>query len=401
VCEGQSGTLTAVPSVQGGVYSWTPDNGTTSETYTITPASSTTVSVIYSLNDCPSPVETAQVTLVNTPSVTVSDITICQNEIGTLSAIPSSPGGTYLWSTTETSASINVNPQETTSYSVMYFLNGCPSPQANATVFVEPIPVISFDVDYTEGCVPLTVNFTNTTPNTQNCTWNLGNGGQFYECDNFNYTYLNPGCFNVSLTTDSPNGCSNTLTINDLICAYGLPNADFSVASNYIAANEPTVIIDNNSTGAIDYIWNYGDNTYDTSVYNPQSHTYSGLLQSQYYIVLTAISAQGCIDTTYQLIELNEDVTIYVPNSFTPDDDDLNEIWKPIISSGVDPDSYELNIFNRWGESFFKTNNYDQGWDGTFQGNKVQVGTYSYQIIYSKTGQTKKNNIVGHINLIR
>jgi gliding motility-associated-like protein len=401
VCDGQSGTLTAIPSVPGGVYSWNPDNGTTGDTYTFTPTANTIVSVIYSLNSCPSPVETAQVTFVPTPSVSVSDITICQNEIGTLTAIPSSPGGTYLWSTTETSPSINVNPQVTTPYSVIYFLNGCPSPQANAIVNVEPIPNVTFDVDFTEGCSPLTVNFTNTTSNTTNCMWNLGNGATFNECDELSYTFQNSGYFDISLTTDSPNGCSNTLSLNDFISVFATPNAEFSVSSNFIDVSEPTVVVNNSSTGAFDYIWDFGDNTIINSEYNPEPHTYEGLLENQYYIVLTAISENGCIDTTFQLIELTEDVTIYVPNSFTPDKDDLNDSWKPIISSGVDPNSYELNIFNRWGELFFKTNNYDQGWDGTFKGNEVQVGTYSYQIIYSKSGQTKKNIIVGHVNLIR
>jgi gliding motility-associated-like protein len=231
--------------------------------------------------------------------------------------------------------------------------------------------------------------------------WNLGNGATFNECDELSYTFQNAGYFDISLTTDSPNGCSNTLSLNDFISVFATPNAEFSVSSNFIDVSEPTVVVNNSSTGAFDYIWDFGDNSIINSEYNPEPHTYEGLLENQYYIVLTAISENGCIDTTFQLIELTEDVTIYVPNSFTPDKDDLNDSWKPIISSGVDPNSYELNIFNRWGELFFKTNNYDQGWDGTFKGNEVQVGTYSYQIIYSKSGQTKKNIIVGHVNLIR
>jgi gliding motility-associated-like protein len=401
VCEGQSGTLTAVPSTPGGTFSWTPSIGSNGNSYSFSPDASTSVSVIYSLNGCPSPIETALVTLVNTPSVTVSDITICQNETGTLTAIPSSPGGTFLWSTTDQSVSINVNPQETTTYSVMYILFGCPSPLTTANVYVEPIPVITFDVDIIEGCSPLTINFTNTTLNANNCFWNLGNGAIFNECDELSYTFQNEGVFDVSLTTDSPNGCSNTLTLNDLINVFGSPNADFSVASNFIDVSDPTVSVFNNSIGAVDYIWNFGDNTILNSEFNPEPHTYEGLLENQYYVTLTAISENGCIDTSFQLIQLTEDVIIYAPNTFTPDDDDLNENWKPVITSGIERDSYELNIFNRWGELFFTTKDYDQGWDGTFRGNEVQNGTYSYQLIYSKTGQTKKNIILGHINLIR
>ena len=401
VCEGQTGTLNAIPSVPGGVFNWTPSNGSTGNTYDISPVTSTSVSVVYSLNDCPSLPDTAIVTLVNTPSVFVNDITVCQNEIGTLTAIPNVSGGTYLWSTNETTASINVNPQETTVYSVIYFLNGCPSPQANAVVNVEPIPVINFDVDFTEGCAPLTVTLTNETPNTTNCIWNIGDGATFNECDELNFTFQYPGVFDVALTTDSPNGCSNTLTLSDFITVYQSPIADFTVSSTIIDVTDPTVSINNNSTGAIDYIWNFGDNFYDSSIYNPEPHIYSGLLQSEYYIILTAISEHGCIDTTFQIIQLSNDVTIYIPNSFTPDDDELNDIWIPVITSGIEQNSYELNIYNRWGELFFSTNDYLQGWDGTFRGNQVQHGMYTYQITYSKSGQTKKNTLVGHINLIR
>jgi gliding motility-associated-like protein len=242
---------------------------------------------------------------------------------------------------------------------------------------------------------------TNTTPNTTNCLWNVGNGATFNECDELNFTFQNPGNYDVSLTTDSPNGCSNTLTLNDFITVFASPNADFTVSSNIIDVSEPTVTLNNNSTGAVDYIWNYGDNTSDTSVYNPEPHTYLGMLESQYYVTLTAISEHGCIDSTFQIITLSNEVTIYIPNSFTPDDDDLNDIWIPVITSGIDENSYELNIYNRWGELFFSTNDYLQGWDGTFRGNQVQHGMYTYQITYSKIGQTKKNTLVGHINLIR
>ncbi|MCF8443872.1 MAG: gliding motility-associated C-terminal domain-containing protein, partial [Crocinitomicaceae bacterium] len=401
VCEGQSGTLTAVPSVPGGVFIWAPSNGTSASTYTILPTTSTTVSIIYSLNDCPSPSATAQVTLVNTPSVTVENIGICQNQFGTLIANPSTPGGTYLWSTNETTQSISINPQSDSTYSVIYFLSGCPSPQAMATVTVDPIPVVTFDVDLTEGCLPLTVNLTNTTSNTTNCTWNIENNGIFNECGDFSYTFQNTGCFDIALTTNSLNGCSNTLILSDLICAFPSPIADFTLSSNELNVSDPIVTINNNSTGAVDYIWNYGDNTTDTSIYNPEPHLYGGYLDSMYTISLIAISENGCVDSMQQIITFNDEVTIYAPNSFTPDEDGLNEIWLPVISSGINPNAYQLRIFNRWGQEFFATNNILQGWDGTFLGDKVQDGTYSFQLTYMKSGQTKKNVIVGHINLIR
>ena len=400
VCEGQSGNLTAVPSVPGGVFSWTP-GGMGSATLSVTPDSSMNVSVVYILNGCPSISDTAFVTVINTPSVSIADTAICANQTATLTAIPSTQGGTFLWSTGGTTSSINVNPTSTSLYSVTYFDNGCASPTAFATVTVDPIPVVSFDVDITEGCLPLTVNLTNTTLNTTNCTWNIENNGVLNECGELSYTFQTAGCYDISLTTDSPNGCTNTLMLSDLICAYASPNADFSLSATELNVSDPIVTINNNSTGAVDYIWNYGDNTTDTSIYNPESHLFEGYLDSMYTISLIAISENGCVDSMNQIITFNDDVTIYAPNSFTPDEDGLNEIWLPVISSGINTNSYQLRIFNRWGQEFFATNNILQGWDGTYLGDKVQDGTYSFQLTYSKSGQTKKNVIVGHINLIR
>jgi PKD repeat protein len=289
VCEGQTGTLTAVPSASGGTFLWTPGN-IVGNIYTITPAATTSVSVIYTLNGCSSMPDSADVTVISIPSVSVAGISLCQNQTGTLTAIPSVPGGTYLWSTNETTTSINVNPQTTTDYSVIYSYAGCPSLPAFATVNVDLVPVISFDADILEGCSPLKVNFTNTSVNPLNCVWNLGNGTTFNECGSISYTYQQAGCYDISLITDSPNGCTDTLFMEDMICVQPTPLANFTVSTNILSDGNNTVYIDNNSEGAVDYIWNYGDNQIDSSLFSPESHTYEGILSWQYIITLTEIS---------------------------------------------------------------------------------------------------------------
>jgi gliding motility-associated-like protein len=400
VCEGQSGTLTAIPSSPGGVFIWTPSNGISGSSYTITPTASTSVSVIYSLNDCPSASVSASVTLVNTPTVSVNNIVVCQNQFGTLTANPSVPGGTYLWSTNETSQSISVNPQSDSTYSVIYFLSGCPSPQAIATATVESIPVVTFDVDFTEGCLPLTVNFTNTTPNTQDCSWNLGNGVTLNECDSLSFTYLNPGCFDISLTTNTPNGCSNTLTLNELICAYPTPVADFDLSTNELFEGNNIIYIQNNSSGGIQYIWNFGDETADT-LFNPESHTYFGGSQESYILSLIAISDQGCIDSVSQIIEVSDELEFYAPNTFIPNDDGLNDVWLPVFSSRINVENYELSIYNRWGELVFKTNDFMQGWNGIYNNKLVQLGVYSFKIEFRNSNDRINQIHTGHITLVR
>ena len=399
VCEGEMGTLTAIPSVPGGIFTWTP-GGVGGPTLEVNVLSSTQYSVVYTLNDCASPADNAIVSVVNNPSVIAPDVTICLGQSATLNATGSPLGGTYQWSTSESNSSILVDPSVNTDYTVTYYLNGCPSPTETVSVTVESIPAVTFDVDVTEGCLPLTVNFTNTTPNATNCTWLFSNGFSIDGCEPFSYTFQEAGCFDISLITSSQNGCSNTTTMNELICVEANPTADFSLSTNTIGEGNNTVQIENTSTGGVEYIWNYGDQTTDSLLFNPGSHTYTGNASS-YVISLVAISAYGCIDSTSQLITVSDEIVIYAPNTFIPDNDGLNDIWIPIISAGLVSDSYELDIYNRWGEKIFSTKDYLQGWDGTYLGNKVQDGIYSY-IIRLRDTKTKYNQIyTGHITLIR
>jgi gliding motility-associated-like protein len=399
VCEGEMGTLTANPSVPGGIFTWTP-GGVGGPTLEVNVLTSTQYSVVYTLNDCGSPADNAIVSVVSTPSVTVPDVTICLGQSATLNATSSPLGGTYQWSTSESNSSILVDPSVNTDYTVTYYLNGCPSQTETVSVTVESIPAVTFDVDYTEGCLPLTVNFTNTTSNSANCTWLFSNGFSIDGCEPISYTFQEAGCFDISLLTSSQNGCSNTTTMDELICAIQGPTADFSLTTNTIGEGNNTVQIQNTSTGGVEYIWNYGDQTTDSLLFNPGSHTYTGNASS-YVISLVAISAYGCIDSTSQLITVSDEIVIYAPNTFIPDNDGLNDIWIPIICAGLVLDSYELDIYNRWGEKIFSTKDYLQGWDGTYLGNKVQDGIYSY-IIRLRDKKTKYNQIyTGHITLIR
>ena len=74
----------------------------------------------------------------------------------------------------------------------------------------------------------------------------------------------------------------------------------------------------------------------------------------------------------------------YVPNTFTPDGDGYNQVFKPIFSTGYDPYNFQMLIFNRWGEIVFETYDVNIGWDGSYgdKGLDVQDGTYIYKISF-------------------
>ena len=77
------------------------------------------------------------------------------------------------------------------------------------------------------------------------------------------------------------------------------------------------------------------------------------------------------------IITIERAPIIGIPNSFTPNGDGLNDKF---IISGKFIESYEMQIFNRWGEALFQTTDLDNGWDGTSKGNKMITGNYTYWI---------------------
>lgn len=91
------------------------------------------------------------------------------------------------------------------------------------------------------------------------------------------------------------------------------------------------------------------------------------------------------------------DALIYVPNTFTPDDDELNCRFK-IISGNIS--EMQCLIFNRWGEIVCTLNSINESWDGTYKGKKCQDGTYTWKLIYSDF-QNQKKQLIGHVNLLR
>ena len=103
--------------------------------------------------------------------------------------------------------------------------------------------------------------------------------------------------------------------------------------------------------------------------------------------------------------EVVEDLIFYVPNTFTPDGDTYNQIFRPVFTSGYDPFDYQLLIFNRWGETIFESNDSNVGWDGTYglgdQVRYVQDGTYTWRIEFKLKRNDSRKIVNGHVNVIR
>lgn len=120
-----------------------------------------------------------------------------------------------------------------------------------------------------------------------------------------------------------------------------------------------------------------------------------------YEVTLAVTSIDGCVDTTSEQICIDPDVAIYVPNAFTPNVDNINEIFIPVCV-GIDPEKYEFWVFDRWGNQIFYSDDINKGWDGKVQGasDVCQIDTYVWKVkAIDVLGH--KHNLIGHVNLIR
>ncbi len=302
--------------------------------------------------------------------------------------------------TNQTRLSINVSPNVTSSYSAIYTLNACPSNSVNTSVTVNPIPVVSFEASILEGCSPLAVDLSNSSPNANLSTlteWTIDNNSTFVGDDVS--AVFNAGCHDVMLSM-TVNGCVGSATYNDFVCAESIPTATFSTSVSSFTESTESIVLNNLSTGATSYIWNMGDGSFYTTT--NVSHVYSETSIGQ-TIWLFAYSSLGCVDSASISIPYEDPVVFYIPNSFTPDGDEFNNSFAPIFTSGIDFYSFEMSIYNRWGELIYFSKDASEAWEGTYgnYGLDVQEGTYTYVISFKTPQKDDIQIITGHINLLR
>ncbi|HEY1040355.1 MAG TPA: proprotein convertase P-domain-containing protein, partial [Bacteroidia bacterium] len=150
ICSGASATLTAMPLIAGAVYTWTP-GGTTGQSITVSPTSTTVYSCSYTLGSCTSLPATGTVTVINASSVSVNSPSICVGNSATLTA--TSPATTYTWSpatglSATTGTSVTANPTITTVYTITETSSGC-NGTTTATVTVNNLPSVDAGINDT------------------------------------------------------------------------------------------------------------------------------------------------------------------------------------------------------------------------------------------------------------
>ena len=401
VCEGTTFNLSAT-NVTGGTYVWTLAGNTIGSTQNVTnlPATASgSYPITVTATDNFGHVCAGTTTLVINPLPSVSagtDQSVC---LGNSVTLVGSGASNYQWSGgVQNGAPFSPNINST--YTVTGTdVNGCVnSDDVSVTILYAQMPSITPSI--TLGCVPSTVVFTNNDPNAQNCQWTIGNGTSEVGCGSQTVTFNQVGCFDVTLTQTDIQGCDTTVTFNDVVCIESV-NADFYVNPGTIGPGNSLVNFYNVSDGAVDYQWDFGDG--ETSTVFEPVHNYSTSLQTGYSASLIVTSQAGCVDSTSMPIAYEEQLIFYVPNTFTPDADEHNQLFTPVFTSGFSPNDFEMTIYNRWGEVVFESSDHTKGWDGSYgiKGGVVQAGLYTWIIRYKPKNTDEKLVVNGFVNVLR
>jgi len=418
ICIGSSTQLIATPNggTPGYTYSWTavPADPSLTNMTIANPTVSPIITTVYTVNvddnnNCPAPAENIVVT-VNPPlalnMVPPGPIDICPGETATMNMNATGGDGNYTYSWDGGSNPVNppvsVSPSQNTTYN--FTVNdGCGTPPASQSVDVNLfiLPVINFTANIYSGCQPLRVTFTdNTQPQPANLLWNFGdpNSGTNNTSTGTTPThgYDDAGVFDVTLVVTTPDGCKDSLTIQDMITVYPLPVADFYPMPSSTDFFHPDIIFNNNSSGASLWLWNFGDN--NTSVLENPTHAYGDT--GTYTVWLYVETNYGCLDSISNLVEITPIFTFYVPSAFTPNSDGTNDTFFP-KGETIDPDNYIFRIFNRWGQQIFTSHLPGEKWDGT-----LPSGAKAVEDVYVWTAEMldlngEKHQFYGRITLYR
>ncbi|NNC82276.1 MAG: T9SS type B sorting domain-containing protein [Flavobacteriales bacterium] len=336
-----------------------------------------------------------------------TDVTLCENEgpVDLFERLDGAPitGGSWL----DPADVPFTNPFDPASdapgvykYIVDNDLNGNPCPVED-TAFVDVtvvlVPVATFDMDNNEACGQLNVQFSNTTiaPGFTTCFWEFGDGGTSTVCNPL-HNYTEPGCYDIVFATSNGVGCEARDTLFAAACVNEVPIADFELKENPILTTSAVAEFINNSVNAVTYEWIIPDvgnfNEEEPVVQFPAK-------EDTYFVCLEVMAANGCEDSYCSNVLVRDDVIIYVPTAFTPNQDNVNETFKPFLT--FVPERYELLIYDRWGGEVFRSEIPSLGWNGTATGSQYLApdGYYSYKIKAVKNAEVIER--VGRFVMLR
>lgn len=233
------------------------------------------------------------------------------------------------------------------------------------------------------GCVPGEIFFNNlSTPISEayDILWEFGDGGSDTLVSP-TYIYEEPGTYTVSVDIVSPLGCQTDTVFPGLITILPSPIAGFSYTPEQPSNLEPTVQIFDESEGAAQWLYNFGNGR--TAIEPEPTYTFPDT--GRYNVMQIVTHPSGCTDTLIQVIDIKPEIRYFLPNAFTPNHDGTNEVFRGtgVIDGAT---NFELSIWNRWGEMIFETDDPLEGWNGLKFNTGAPAPNGVYMVLVTFTG---------------
>lgn len=246
-------------------------------------------------------------------------------------------------------------------------------------------------------CDPATVAFSNGSSGElpMNYFWKFSNGNTSTAYEPVQ-VFSPPGVYGATLTALTQSICIDTsiASINNVTVNLS-PHAGFSFSPQVTSIFDPEITINNMASwDVVSWSYLFGDGS--GSLFPYEKHIYQEY--GNYLIKQTVTNAFGCSDTISQLVKILPEYRFWIPNAFTPDENLLNDYFMPIAIGVV---NYEFEIFDRWGEKLFRTNNPKQGWNGFYKGKECKQDTYVWRITFKNVVTEKDEVHYGHVSLLK
>ena len=278
-------------------------------------------------------------------------------------------------------------------------INDCQDTETQIIEYYPAPAIIIIEPSQFEGCVPMEVFFNNLSfpiDSTYDILWTFGDGATSTDISP-THIYEEPGVFDISLEITSPIGCFISDSWNNWIVARPSPVADFTFEPRELSSFNPYVEFTDLSVDAISWFWDFDGDGFS----NEQNPSFTFPDTGTQAITLYVTHESGCQDSITQLIDIVPRVSYFLPNAFTPNNDDLNDGYRGNgIFEGME--NFRMMIWNRWGELIFETTDPNEAWNGRKKNTGAPSPNGVYICIANYTGPRGGNfEVKGFATLIR
>jgi len=373
ICNGQPVTVFATNADSAGATNYLWNTGNTAQSFTVSPTSTITYSLSVDHGTCHKDT-TAKITVNNPPSIVINGKrSSCPDSVTSLTA---SGGTSYLWSTGATTNTLSVSPSSLTTYTLVVGNNGC-SKDTTVSISINAVPSVSITGN-APICYGSSINLTATGANTY--VWSNG--------ATTSAITVNPTTTATYSVTGNNGSCTNKA--NTSITVNPKPAITTCCGATIVQGNSTAITVSPAAGNTIKWTPGLGlscDNCPNPIASPPATTTY--------YATMT--DANNCSSTDSVIINVNLDCSdIFVPTAFSPNGDNVNDVFMVKTHSRECVQSISFEVFDRWGQMVFESFDVSSAWDGKFKGKELSTAVFIYNlqaVLVDGTSIHKKGNL--------